>query len=69
MTAPEELEITDDRSHIAHVKKIETSGKIYYDQTGRFPIKSSWGWNYTMVLHGCDSNVILVDPLKSRAEC
>ena len=34
----------------------------------QFPITSSWGCKYIMVLHDFDSNTILVDPLKSRSE-
>jgi hypothetical protein len=40
--------------------------KLYSDQTGKFPVQSSRGHNYVMVMHECDSNAILSTPLKSR---
>jgi hypothetical protein len=38
--------------------------KLYSDQTGKFPVQSSRGYNYVMVLYGYDSNAILSKPLK-----
>jgi hypothetical protein len=40
--------------------------KSYSDQTGKFPVQSSRGHNYVMVLYEYDSNAILSTPLKSR---
>jgi len=40
--------------------------KMYTDQTGRFPTKSSRGNQYVMVLVESDSNAILVTPMKNR---
>ena len=40
--------------------------KIYSDQTGKFPYKSSRGNQYIMIMYDFDSNAILVEPLKSR---
>jgi hypothetical protein len=40
--------------------------KIYTDQPGRFPKKSSRGNQYIMVLPEVDSNAILVEPMKNR---
>jgi hypothetical protein len=40
------------------------AGQIYIDQTGRFPIVSSRGNKYIMVLYDYDSNVILAKPIK-----
>lgn len=45
---------------------IETTGKIYTDQTGRFPVKSSRGNQYILVAYDYDSNAILTEPLKNR---
>ena len=39
------------------------SGKIHSDQTGRFPIQSSTGNKYMMVIYAYDPNAILVEPL------
>ena len=42
--------------------------KIYSDQTGRFPVTSSKGNKYVMVLYHYKSNAILVEPIKSRQD-
>ena len=43
-------------------------GRIYTDQTGRFPHHSSKGTKYVMVLYCYDANAILTEPLKNRTE-
>jgi hypothetical protein len=40
--------------------------KSYSDQTGKFPVQSSRGYNYVMVLYDHDSNAILSKPIKTR---
>jgi hypothetical protein len=40
--------------------------KSYSDQTGNFPVQSSRGYNYVMILYDYDSNAILSKPLKTR---
>jgi hypothetical protein len=40
------------------------AGQIYTDKTGRFPIVSSKGNKYIMVLYDYDSNAILAKPIK-----
>jgi hypothetical protein len=40
--------------------------KSYSDQTGRFPVQSSRGHNYVMILYDYDSNAILSKPMKTR---
>ena len=40
---------------------IELNGTISTDQTGRFPIVSPKGIQYTMVLYNYDSNAILAE--------
>jgi hypothetical protein len=42
------------------------AGQIYTDQTGRFPVISSKGNKYIMILYDYDSNAILVQPIKDR---
>jgi hypothetical protein len=42
------------------------AGKIYTDQTGRFPVVSSKGNKYIMILYDYDSNAILAQPIKDR---
>jgi hypothetical protein len=61
---------TDDKfqTHMVFVKAIERTGQIYTDQTGTFPITSSKGSKYLMVLYDYDSNAILAEPLKFRSK-
>jgi hypothetical protein len=40
--------------------------QIYMDQTGRFPVVSSKGNKYIMVLYEYDGNAILAEPIKNR---
>ena len=40
--------------------------KVWTDQTGRFPNKSSRGNQYVMVMAESDSDAILVEPMKNR---
>jgi hypothetical protein len=40
------------------------AGQIYNDQTGRFPVISSKGNTYIMILYDYDSNAILSQPIK-----
>ena len=47
---------------------IELEGKVFSDQTGKFPIISSRGNKYIMVMFVEDANAILVEPLKLRSE-
>jgi hypothetical protein len=42
------------------------AGQIYMDQTGRFPVVSSKGNKYIMILYDYDSNAILAKPIKDR---
>ena len=52
------------------IKIIDTNAdeewKIYTDQTGKFPRKSSRGNQYVMVLYEVDSNYIMVEPMMNR---
>ena len=56
------------RTHVVFMKPIEITGKIYSDQTGRFPLTSSRGNKYIMLVYDVDSNSITTEPLKSRNE-
>jgi hypothetical protein len=42
------------------------AGQIYTDQTGIFPVVSSKGNKYIMILYDYDSNAILSQPIKDR---
>ena len=50
------------------VQCMEVSGKLFTDQAGRFPHKSSRGMQYIMVGYNHDSNSILTQTLKTRSE-
>jgi hypothetical protein len=50
----------------AHV--VDITGKIYSDQTGRFPVMSSKGNQYIMIVYDYDSAAILAEPLKNRTK-
>ena len=45
---------------------IEETGKVYTDQTGRFPVRSSAVNQYILVLYDYDSNAILTEAIKTR---
>ena len=49
-------------------KIIELGGKVFSDQTGRFPITSSKGSKYVMVLFSQDINAILAKAMKNRSQ-
>ena len=68
MTTQEELEITGAQAHLSNVKIDETRGKMSSDQMHYLPVTYSQGWNYIMVLHDCNLNTVLSEPLKYRAE-
>jgi hypothetical protein len=42
------------------------AGQIYTDRTGRFPVVSSKGNKYIMILYDYDSNAILAQPIRDR---
>jgi hypothetical protein len=44
------------------------AGQIYTDHTGRFPVVSSKGNKYIMILYDNDSNAILAQPIKDRTD-
>jgi hypothetical protein len=53
------------KTQFAYAATID-AGQIYTDQTGRFPVVSSRGNKYIMILYDYDSNVILAQPIKDR---
>ena len=56
------------RTHVVFTTLLSATElrKSYSDQTGNFPVQSSRGYQYVMVLYDYDSNAILSKPLKSR---
>jgi len=55
------------RQNEYYIKTIDLTGKIYSDQTGRFPVISSKGNKYIMIIYDHDSNAILARPLKTKS--
>ncbi len=56
------------RTHCVYAKAIEITGQIYSDQTGRFPVTSSKGHKYIMIVYDYDSAAILAEPIKNRSK-
>jgi hypothetical protein len=56
------------RTHFVYPKVIEITGQIFSDQTGRFPVTSSRGNKYIMVVYDHDSAAILAEPITDRSE-
>ena len=56
-----------EQAFVTVVDATSNTGTIYSDITGRFPPQSSQGHRYVFLLYDCDSNAIMVEPLKSRA--
>ena len=56
------------RTHVVYatVMPMDELRKSYSDQTGQFPVQSSRGYNYVMVVYDYDSNALLSTPLKTR---
>jgi hypothetical protein len=56
------------RTHAVFATVLPSSNlhKSYSDQTGKFPVQFSRGYNYVMVLYNYDSNAILSKPIKTR---
>ena len=53
----------------ASIKQPEIpTGEIHSDQTGRFPIQSSSGNKYIIVIYEYDPNAILIKPLPDRSK-
>jgi hypothetical protein len=49
------------------VKVYDCTAATYTDQTGQFPITSSRGMKYVMVMCKIDGNQILAEPLPNRS--
>jgi hypothetical protein len=68
MTTPTSIPEVTVRTHFVYAKVIEITGQIYSDQTGRFPVTSSKGNKYIMIVYDYDSRAILAEPIKNRSE-
>jgi hypothetical protein len=72
-TKTKDAQLLDAEANIDHGIKTQCvyaatidAGQIHTDQTGRFPIVSSKGNTYIMVLYDYDSNAIFATPTKYR---
>ena len=52
------------RTHIVYLQATDFAGKVYTDQTGRFPVTSNRGYKYIRVAYDYDSNTIYAEPMK-----
>jgi hypothetical protein len=53
------------KTHCVYAATVD-AGKIYTDQTGRFPVGSSRGNTYIMVMYEYYGNAIMAEPIKHR---
>ena len=44
------------------------TGKLYTDLSGRFPLTSDRAMQYMLILHAYDTNILLVEPIKTRSD-
>ena len=51
------------QSQQVFVETVKLTGKVSTDQIGRFPVTSSRGSKYLMVLYNHDSNAIIPKPI------
>ena len=56
----------NERSHHVYMTITDLNGKLYSDQTGRFPITSNLGNCYLVIFYAVGSNYIKAHPIKSR---
>ena len=56
------------KNHDIYVQIDQVRDTIYTNQTGKFPITSSRGHKYIMVLCAIDGNVVLAEPMKNKSE-
>ena len=54
------------RTHSVFLQATNFSGKIYTDQTGRFPVTSSRGFRYIMVAYDHDCTTIHAEPMHNH---
>ena len=70
-TPPDEektMEILETRSNQVFANIINPRQRIATGLTGRFPVTSNRGNTYLFIIYEYDSNIILVRPIKNRAE-
>lgn len=65
---PPSQEKENQRTHEIYPACLPASGQIFTDQTGKFPVISSSGNQYLMILYDYDSNYIFAEPIPNRTE-
>ena len=63
---PQEKENKKTQNVFVIMQDTKELNRSYSDQTGRFPVQSSRGNNYVMVVYSYDSNAILTEALPNR---
>jgi hypothetical protein len=58
-------EANNPKTHLLFAAIID-AGKIYTNQTGRFPVTSSKKHTYVLIIYDFDTSAILTEPLKNR---
>jgi hypothetical protein len=56
----------NDKTNMVFMTIAEAEGKLFTDQTGRFPVTSNRGNNYIVLFYVVDANFIKSYPIKSR---
>ena len=67
MDIPEQTP-TNGKNHLIFMTMVEATGKIYSNQTGRFPITSARGNAYVVIFYNYDGNHIKSVPIKNRTK-
>ena len=57
---------TNDKTHHVYMSLVDVEGRLYSDQTGRFPLTSNKGNCYVVIFYAVDGNYIKSFPIKSR---
>eukprot|EP00804_Cyclotella_cryptica_P016614 CCRYP_001941-RA/>CCRYP_001941-RA protein AED:0.46 eAED:0.46 QI:0/0/0/1/0/0/2/0/117 len=68
LLAPTSLATPSHTQQGIDIKMYDTHDTVYFDQTGKFPLTSSRGNQYQMILYHTDSNSIWVELTKNRTE-
>ena len=63
----QEIKNEKTKCFMAKIQQFTATDKAYSDLTGRFPVQSSRGNNYVMVVYCYDANAIIAEPLKNRS--
>ena len=61
-----EQEENNQKTHHVYIALEDIEGKIFSDQTGKFPRTSSRGMKYVMIFYIYDANAIIAYPLRNR---